>query len=153
MVNPSLDSTFHYTPWFTIGTGISPPFGPFRFRDAHLVLDHEAVRTRSKGYGRSLQVHSSELVMPETVTFPLFEAQVSKLLLFKPGAEMKSFETREALPFEGNARKPLVRRRRSYVTLERAKRLGKTPGCKGCAKLAEEQQCQCPLCSMTQLNV
>ena len=84
-----------------------------------------------------MQVHSSELVMPETFTFPLFEAQVSKLMLFKPGTELKSIETREALPFEGNAPKPLVRPRRTYITLERAMRLGKTPGCKGCAKIAE----------------
>ena len=47
------------------------------------------------------------------------------------------FETREALPFEGNAPKPLVRPRRTYVTLKRAMRLGKTPGCKGCAKNSE----------------
>ena len=58
--------------------------------------------------------------MPEAFTFPLFEAQVSKLI-----------------PFEGNAPKPLVRPRRIYVTLERAMRLGKTPGCNGCAKIAE----------------
>ena len=75
--------------------------------------------------------------MPETFTFPLFEAQVSKLMLFKPAAELKSFETREALPFQGNTPKPLVRPRLTYVTLERAMRLGKTPGCKGCAKIEE----------------
>ena len=118
-----------------------------------------------------MQVHSSELVMPETFTCPLFEAQVSKLMLFKPGAELKSFETREALPFEGNAPKPLVRPRRTYVTLERAMRLGKTPGCKGCAKIAEgipkrqprrrsdhllpplQKQRQRLLCSRTQTHV
>ena len=106
---------------------------------------------------------------------------MSKLMLFKPGAELKSFETREALPFEGNAPKPLVRPRRTYVTLERAMRLGKTPGCKGCAKVAEAIQMnamkdsldclnmkkqprrrsdhllppvqQCPLCSRKQMHV
>ena len=93
-----------------------------------LVLDYEDVRTRSKGYGRPLQVHSSELVTPETFTFPLFEAQGLKLMLFKPGAELKLIETREAPPFEGNARKPLVRPRRTHVTLERAMRLGKGAG-------------------------
>ena len=48
----------------------------------------------------------------------------------------ESFETREVLPFEGNAPKPLVRPRRTCVTLERAMRLGKTPRCKGCAEIA-----------------
>ena len=97
MLNHSLVSKFHSALWFTISqpsTGISllstlelfQEFvgwrldAGFRFRDVHLVSDDEAVWTRSKGYGRPLQVHSSELVIPETFTSPLFEAQVSKLM-------------------------------------------------------------------------
>jgi len=42
-----------------------------------------------------------------------------------------------ALPFEEGAPDPIVRKRRTHVTLDRAIRFEKTPGCCGCEKVAE----------------
>ena len=67
----------------------------------------------------------------------MFEAQVNKLNLFKPTLELPAIERRDALPFEEGAPAPTVRRRRTYVTLERVIKYGKTPGCKGCDRVAE----------------
>ena len=43
-----------------------------------------------------------------------------------------------ALPFEEGAPKPEVRKRKTYVTLDRTIRFGITPGCRGCAKISEK---------------
>ena len=60
-----------------------------------------------------------------------------KLALFRPTADLKALETREALPFERGAPDAEPRIRRTYVTLERAIKFGKTVGCKGCERMAE----------------
>ena len=62
--------------------------------------DYEALRTDAKGCGRPIQVHATEMVAPETFIFPLQEAQNEKLVLFRPTADLKALESREALPFE-----------------------------------------------------
>ena len=109
----------------------------YKFRGVHLVLDYEALRKDVKGCGRPIQVYASELVVPDTFVFPLHEAQVEKLSLFKPEAEMPVLEVRDSLPFAKGAPEPKVRKRKTYVTLERAIRFGKTLGCKGCDRIAE----------------
>ena len=101
------------------------------------MLDDESLRKDEKGCGRPMEVYASELVVPENFVFPLFEAQVGKLLLFKPEAEMPKFDVHEALPFEGSAPEPKPRVRRTNVILERAIRFGKTVGCKGCDRIEE----------------
>ena len=50
---------------------------------------------------------------------------------------MPRFDVKECLPFEEGAPTPKPRARRTYVTLERAIRFGKTIGCKGCDRIAE----------------
>ena len=69
------------------------------------------------------------------LVFPLYEAQVAKLQLFSEKSELPPLGTREALPFEGEAPPPIVRKRRTSLTL--AIKYGKTPGCKGCERTAE----------------
>ena len=51
----------------------------FKHRKVHLVLDYESVRTNAKGFGRPIQVHATELVVPEKHIFPLFQAEQSKI--------------------------------------------------------------------------
>ena len=111
----------------------------FKHRNVHLVLDYDSIRTNAKGYGRPIQVYSTERVEPSNgnYIFPMFEAQVNKLNLFKPTLELPAIERRDALPFEEGAPAPTVRRRRTYVTLERVIKYGKTPGCRGCERVAE----------------
>ena len=111
----------------------------FKHRGIHYVLDYESLRTNSKGCGRPIQVYQSELVDPNdgNWVFPLYEAQVAKLQLFSEKSELPLLGTKDALPFEGEAPPPVVRKRRTYVTLERAIKYGKTPGCKGCERIAE----------------
>eukprot|EP00435_Cladocopium_sp_Y103_P060485 s1600_g22.t1 len=111
----------------------------FKHRGIHYVLDYESLRTNSKGCGRPIQVYQSELVDPNdgNWVFPLYEAQVAKSQLFSEKPELPPLGTRDALPFEGDAPPPVVRKRRTYVTLERAIKYGKTPGCKGCERIAE----------------
>ena len=50
---------------------------------------------------------------------------------------MPTIKDREALPFEAEAPPLTVRKRRTYVTLERAVKFGKAIGCKGCERIAE----------------
>jgi hypothetical protein len=52
----------------------------FKHRKIHLVLDYESVRTNAKGYERPIQVHATELVVPESHIFPLFQAEQAKKL-------------------------------------------------------------------------
>ena len=109
----------------------------YKFRGVHMVLDYESLRKDAKGCGRPVQVYASELIVPETFVFPLHEAQVEKLALFRPEARLPSLPAKDVLPFESGAPEPKVRTRRTYVTLERALRFGKTVGCKGCDHIAE----------------
>ena len=111
----------------------------YKHRGVHYVLDYEGLRTNSKGCGRPIQVYQSELVDPTNGNwvFPLFEAQVAKLQLFSERTSLPALESRDALPFEGEAPKAPARKRRTYVTLDRAIKYGKTPGCRGCEKIAE----------------
>ena len=44
-----------------------------------LCWTNESVRTNTKGFGRPIQVHATELVVPEKHIFPLFQAEQSKL--------------------------------------------------------------------------
>ena len=105
----------------------------------HLVLDYESLRTNTKGCGRPIQVYQSELVDPNegNWVFPLYEANMSKLRLFSAKSSLPVLEPKEALPFEGVAPSTPARKRRTYVTLERAIKYGKTPGCRGCDRIAE----------------
>ena len=41
----------------------------FRQCKANLALDYESVRTNAKGYGKPIQVHTDELVVPENTFF------------------------------------------------------------------------------------
>ena len=109
----------------------------YKFRGVHLVLDYEALRTDQKGCGRPIQVHSTELAVPDTFVFPLYKANVERLSLFRPKAEPPAIESRDALPFEKGAPDPKPRHRKTYVTLERALRFGYTIGCRGCDNIAE----------------
>ena len=76
-----------------------------KHRNVHLVLDYDSIRTNAKGYGRPIQVYSTELVEPSdgNYIFPMLEAQVNKLNLFKPTLELPAIERRDALPFEEGA--------------------------------------------------
>ena len=67
----------------------------------------------------------------------MFEAEVAKLNLFSNRSLLPKFQPKEALPFEGDAPPPAIRKRKTYVTSERAIKYGKTPGCKGCERSAE----------------
>ena len=111
----------------------------YKHRNVHLVLDYDSIRANAKGYGTPIQVYSTELVEPSdgNYIFPMFEAQVNKLNLFKPTLELPRIERRDALPFEDDAPALTVRRRLTYVTLERVIKYGKTPGCRGCERVAE----------------
>ena len=51
----------------------------FKHRKVHLVLDYESVRTNAKGFGRPLQVHDAELVVPDNLMCPMFQAEQAKL--------------------------------------------------------------------------
>ena len=63
--------------------------------------------------------------------FPLYQAEQSRL---EGGTgELPKI----ALPFEEGAPPTPGRVRRTYVTLDRAIRFGKTVGCKGCDRIAE----------------
>ena len=105
----------------------------------HLVLDYESLRTNAKGCGRPIQVYQSELVDPNDGNwiFPLYEANMSKLRLFSAKPSLPVLDPKDALPFEGVAPSTPARKRRTYVTLDRAVKYGKTPGCKGCDRIAE----------------
>ena len=105
----------------------------------HLVLDYESLRTNAKGCGRPIQVYQSELVDPNdgNWVFPLYEANMSKLRLFSAKPSLPVLDPKDSLPFEGVAPSTPARKRRTYVTLERAIKYGKTPGCKGCDRIAE----------------
>ena len=105
----------------------------------HLVLDYESLRTNAKGCGRPIQVYQSELVDPNdgNWVFPLYEANMSKLRLFSAKPSLPVLDPKDALPFEGVAPSTPARKRRTYVTLDRAVKYGKTPGCKGCDRIAE----------------
>ena len=74
---------------------------------------------------------------PKGAYFFVYEASVAKLNLFQPSIKLPSIAGREALPFEGPAPPPAVRKRKTYVTLECAIMCGKTIGCKGCDRIAE----------------
>lgn len=104
----------------------------FKHRKVHLVLDYESLRVKSKGYGRPVQVHASEIVVPENHMFPLFQAEQAKL-------EGSSGDLPKiALPFDEEPAPPTPARvRKTYVTLDRAIRFGKTVGCRGCDRIAE----------------
>ena len=43
----------------------------FKFRGVRLVLDYESLRTDAKGCGRPVQVHATELAVPDTFIFPM----------------------------------------------------------------------------------
>ena len=105
----------------------------FKHRKVHLVLDYESVRTNAKGFGRPLQVHDAELVVPENLMFPLFQAEQAKL------GGGSGVLPKIALPFEEGVPAPETpaRSRKTYITLDRAIRFGKTVGCKGCDRIAE----------------
>ena len=92
----------------------------FRHRKVHLVLNYENVRLKSKGFGNPIQVHESELVVPENPIFPLFQAEKAKL---EGGSgDLPKIE----IPFEeGKAPPTPSRSRKTYVTLDRAIRFGK----------------------------
>ena len=91
----------------------------FHHRDVHLVLDYQNLISKAKGSGRPIQIYKSELVEPTegNWVFPLFEAKINQLQLFKPSLKHPSIEPLEALPFEGDPPEPKVFKRRTYVTL------------------------------------
>ena len=63
----------------------------------HKKIDYESVRLNAKGCGRPIQVHASEIVVPDSFVFPLFNAAKAKL-------EGGSGELPKiALPFEEGA--------------------------------------------------
>ena len=108
----------------------------YKFRGVHYILDYESLRENRKGCGRPIQVYTTELVMPEVFVFPLEQRSISRLALFsEPG--LPKIEPREALPFDEEVPEVPKRKRRTYVTLERVIRFGKTVGCKGCDRIAE----------------
>jgi len=105
----------------------------FKHRKVHLVLDYESVRTNAKGFGRPLQVHDAELVVPDNLMFPMFQAGQAKL--GGGSGELPKI----ALPFEEGSQAPRTpaRSRKTYGTLDRAIKFGKTVGCRGCDRIAE----------------
>ena len=108
----------------------------YHHRDVHLVLDCQNLLSKAKGSGRPIQVYKSDLLEPTegNWVFPLFEAKMNQLELFKT---MITHPPKESLPFEGDPPEPKVFKRRTYVTLERAIKYGVTPGCRGCERIAE----------------
>ena len=103
----------------------------FKHRKIHLVIDYESVRNYAKGYGRPIQLHATELVVPESHIFPLFQAEQAKV---EGGSGMLP---KISMTFEQGAPTTPSRTRKTYVTLDRAIRFGKTVGCKGCDRIAE----------------
>ena len=65
----------------------------FVHRNVPLILDYENLRTKSKGFGRPIQVYPTELVEPSEgdFIFPLYEASVAKLNLFQPSVKVLQF--------------------------------------------------------------
>ena len=51
----------------------------YKHRNVHLILDYDSLRAKAKGYGRPLQAHADEIVVPETFVFPLFNAAKASL--------------------------------------------------------------------------
>ena len=45
----------------------------YKHKKVHLVLDYENLRTKAKGFGRPVQVHADELVIPDAFVFPRFQ--------------------------------------------------------------------------------
>jgi len=88
----------------------------YKHKKVHLVLDYENLRTKAKGFGRPVQVHADDLVIPDAFVFPLFNAANASL--------------------EGGSGE-LPKIALTYVTLDRTIRFGITPGCRGCAKISE----------------
>lgn len=80
----------------------------YKRKKVHLVLDYENLRTKAKGFGRPVQVHADELVIPDSFVFPLFNA--AKASLEGGSGELPKI----ALPFEEGAPKPEVRKRKTY---------------------------------------
>ena len=111
----------------------------YNFRGTHLVLDFESLRKNTQGCGKPIQVYETELVEPSNGrwVFPLFEAEQQRLQLFSAKSTPPSISTRKALPFDDEVPDPVPRRKRTYVTLERAIKFGRTPGCKGCERISE----------------
>ena len=111
----------------------------YKFRGIHLVLDFESLRKNTQGCGKPIQVYETELVEPSNGhwVFPLFEAEQQRLQLFSAKSTPTSISTRKALPFDDEVPDPVPRRKRTYVTLERAIKFGRTPGCKGCERISE----------------
>lgn len=111
----------------------------YAHRKIYLVLDYKAVRFFSKGYGRPIQVYETETVEPTDVKyiFPLYEANMTKINLFQPSIKLPIVKNRKALPFEGKAPPPMVKKKKTYVMLGRAIKFRKTVGCKGYEKIAE----------------
>lgn len=103
----------------------------YKHRKVHYVLDYESIRTKAKGFGRPLHIHADELVVPENLAFPLFNA--AKASLEGGSRELPKI----AMPFEEGAPQPEARKRKTYITLDAAIRFGSTPGCRGCERIAE----------------
>ena len=64
--------------------------------------------------------------MPEVFAFPLEQRSISRLALFSDEPGLPKIEPREALPFDEEVPEVPKRKRRTYVTLERVIRFGKT---------------------------
>ena len=71
-------------------------------------------------FGRPLQVRDAELVVPENLMFPLFQAEQAKL------GGGSGVLPKVALPFEEGVPAPQTpaRSRKTYITLDRAIRFG-----------------------------
>ena len=73
-------------------------------KKVHVVLDYESLRTKTKGFGRQLQVHADELVTVELCAFPFFNAANASLEGGR--GELPKI----ALPFEEGPPAPEVRK-------------------------------------------
>ena len=105
--------------------------GSSTVRFIYIVLDYESVRTNAKGYGKPIQAHATELVVPEKFMFPLYQVEQSKVQ--GGSGDLPKI----SMPFEQGAPSTPGRSRKTYITLDRAIRFSKTVGCKGCDRVAE----------------
>ena len=100
------------------------------------MADYASLRDNNGEMAEVVQVHGSELIHPDLYVFPVREARIAALQLFKSPTDVKLPELTGIdieLPFEGQVSEPTVKSRENEsITLNRLQEYGKTPNCAGC---------------------
>jgi hypothetical protein len=113
------------------------------YRKVVLVLDYESLPLKSGGYYNPIAVPEDELYIPDgNPTFPLKVAAEHALATFTDPTLKDGSIPPMMLPFTPDAllgKRP----RRMYITWNKIKELGPTPGCRGCAAGSRSHTKEC----------